>query len=122
MANTDKGDVDISCGSVSTNGLQIPITGTASGAGTTVHTAVAGTDEWDQVTLEGTNVDAASQPFCVEVGGSGAGFQRWFSLRPKSTEVLTSFRVNNGTVVKVFCAGGANLINVAVEVDRYKNT
>lgn len=56
----------------STNGLGIKVTGTATGASVTVHTAIAGTTSFDLVTLWAQNNDAdgETRTLTIEFGGT----------------------------------------------------
>lgn len=54
----------------STNGKGIKVTGTSSGAGVTVHTAVAGTSSIDEVTLWAVNSDTVARTLTLGFGGT----------------------------------------------------
>ena len=57
--------------SESTNGRQIKVTGTATASAVTIHTAVAGTTDWDEVYLFAHNQHTASVILTIEWGGTG---------------------------------------------------
>jgi len=53
----------------STNGRSIKIVATSS-PGTTIHTAVAGTTDWDEIYIFATNTDTATRTLTIEFGGT----------------------------------------------------
>ena len=55
----------------STQGKQIKVVATAT-AGTTIHTAVAGTDDFDEVWLWAVNSDTTNRKLTIEYGGVAA--------------------------------------------------
>jgi len=54
--------------SASTNGKGVKVVATAS-AGTTIHTAVSGTSDWDEVWVYGMNTSGSSVDLTLEFGG-----------------------------------------------------
>jgi len=54
--------------SESSNGRQIKVVATAT-AGTAIHTAVSGEDDWDEVWIWATNFDATDRTLTIEFGG-----------------------------------------------------
>lgn len=55
----------------STNGKPVSITATAT-AGTTIHTAIAGTSAFDEIYAWLTNTDVAARTVTIEFGAAGA--------------------------------------------------
>ena len=54
----------------STNGKNISVTGTSTGASVTVHTATSGTSNLDEIWLYAANTSAAAVVLTVEFGGT----------------------------------------------------
>ena len=52
-----------------TNGKNIKVAATAS-AGTTIHTAVAGTSDMDEIWLYACNTDSSDRKLTIEYGGT----------------------------------------------------
>jgi len=97
----------------STNGKAIKIAATAT-AGTTVHTAVAGTAAYDELYLYLNNTSASAVTYTIEYGGvtdPDCLVGKAVSLPPNSGPILVipGLLINNTLVVAVFC-GTANVV------------
>lgn len=105
----------------STNGKPIKIAATAT-AGTTVHTAIAGTTSFDEIYLWLTNTDTATRTVTIEYGSvtdPDGLIVKALSLPASSPPipVLTGQVLQNGLVVGVF-ASAANVILASGYVNR----
>jgi|TARA_B100000131_G_scaffold306206_1_gene333024 hypothetical protein len=56
--------------SASTNGKQIKVVSTSAGSGTLIHTAVAGTANWDEVWIYANNTSGSDVLLTLEWGGT----------------------------------------------------
>lgn len=97
----------------STNGKPIKIAATST-AGTTVHTAIAGTTSYDEIYLWLTNTDSAARTVTIEFGGvtdPDCLIVKALSLPANSPPIaiLCGQVLQNGLVIGVF-ASAANVI------------
>lgn len=97
----------------STNGKSIKIAATAT-AGTTIHTAVAGTASWDEIYAWFTNTDTSARTISIEYGGVTDPdnlIVKALSLPLSSPPIpiITGQMLQNGLVVGVF-ASAANVV------------
>lgn len=99
----------------STDGRPIPVAAVVT-PGTLVHTAVAGSDDFDEVYLWAANPTNSKKDLTVEWGGvtdPGDHMTKQFSIPAYSPPIpiATGQLVNNGVVVRAFAsvAGGINL-------------
>lgn len=102
----------------STNGRMVQVTQTAT-LGDLLHTAVAGTTNWDSITVYACNNDTSDRDITIEYGGVGAANNIVKTLPAKGGMylLLAAFRLQNGLAVRAF-ASVANVVNCYVEVDR----
>jgi hypothetical protein len=105
----------------STNGKPIKIVATAT-AGTTVHTAIAGTSAFDEIYLWLTNTDTVARTVTIEFGGVTSPDQHivdTYTLPANSPPIpiLTGQVLQNGLVVGVF-ASAANVVIASGYVNR----
>jgi len=103
----------------STNGRGIKVVATAS-AGTTIHTAVAGTADWDEVWLYAQNSDAFSLKLTLEWGGTTSPDDTIEVTIPAEQGlvlVAPGLLLQNELVLKAFAAS-ANLITIHGFVNR----
>ncbi len=102
----------------STNGRGIKVAATSS-AGTTIHTAVSGTTDIDEVWLWASNTDSAAIKLTIEHGGTTAVDDNIVvKVAAESTElVCPGLIMQNGLVIKAF-AGTANKITLVGYVNR----
>lgn len=97
----------------STNGKSIKVAATAT-AGTTIHTAVAGTSSWDEVYAWVTNTSTAPVALTIEFGGTTDPdnlIVKALVIPPSSPPIpiLTGQILQNSLVVGAF-AGTANVL------------
>lgn len=103
----------------STNGRFIQITGTSSGGANTIHTAVSGTSNIDELHIFATNYHTGDATLTIEYGGTGNNNQVKFTLPPNVglIEIIPSFLLQNGLVVKAYADVGS-VINIGGFVNR----
>lgn len=97
----------------STDGKAIKIAATST-AGTTIHTAVAGTTDFDEIWLWAYNGHTASVVLTIEFGGAGVPDQNIvLTIPPKSglIPVVPGLLLQNGMVVAAF-AGTTNVVTI----------
>ena len=94
----------------STNGRGIKVVQTAT-AGTTIHTAVAGTSAWDEIWLYAVNIDTTSRKLTIEWGNAAVDDNIELTIPAESGLVLVvpGLLLQNELVVKAFAAT-ANVI------------
>lgn len=104
--------------SASTNGRQVKVAATAT-AGTTIHTAAAGTTSWDEVWLFATNHHSAAVTLTIEWGGTTSPDDLVkIVLQPLDpTLVIAGAILQNALVVRAF-ATQANLVVIHGYVNR----
>lgn len=105
----------------STNGKQIKITGTTTGAGNTLHTAIATAGCFDDLWLDAYNNDTVSRTLTLQLGGTAQPDDEVsIVIPPKSglLAVLAGRRFSGGVVVKGW-ADAANVVMVGGFVQRY---
>lgn len=105
----------------STNGLPIPVAATAT-PGTLLHTAVAGSGSFDEVTLYASNVTGSAATLTIEWGGvtdPASHIVKAYSIAANSAPVplVTGVPINGGLVIRAF-SGTTNAINVTGFVTR----
>ena len=103
----------------STNGKAIKVAATAT-AGTTIHTAVAGTTDIDQVYLYAMNTDGTDRKLTLEWGGTTAPddlIEVTIPAESGLTLVAPGLPLQNGLIVKAFAAS-ANVITIHGYVHR----
>ncbi len=105
----------------STNGKPVIVVATAT-AGTTIHTAIAGTTSFDEVYMWVSNVTAAAATLTIEWGGvtdPGNHIVKAFSIPANSPPipVVTGQVMNNGLVIGAF-SGTASALNITGFVNR----
>ena len=116
------GDVTPSYGSVSTSGRMIAVAATAT-PGTLLHTAVAGTDEIDSVSLYAVNIDSIARSVTLEIGGTSTSDTCPVTIQPTEglSLIARGIRLNGGVALRAF-ASVANKINIVVCVDTFDLT
>ena len=105
----------------STNGKSIKIAATAT-AGTTIHTAIAGTSSIDEIYLWVTNTDSSARTLTIEWGGVTDPdnlVTKGFIISPNSPPylIVTGLNLQNGLVVAAF-ASVANVLLITGYVNR----
>jgi len=106
-----------------TNGKLIKIVQTAT-AGTTIHTAVVGTTDWDEIWLYAVNNHTADVNLTIEWGDATAPDNNITLAVPFKQGmffVVPGFILQNGLTVKAF-AGTANVISIGGWVNRIATT
>ncbi len=102
-----------------TNGKNIKVAATAT-AGTTVHTAVSGTSDMDEIWLYACNTDSSDRKLTIEYGGATSPDELTeITIEAEAGWVLVcpGLLLQNGLVVKAFAAS-ANVVNVNGFVNR----
>ena len=102
-----------------TNGKNIKVAATAT-AGTTIHTAVSGTSNKDEIWLYACNTDSTDRKLTIEYGGATApDVLTEITITAVSGWVLVcpGLLLQNGLVVKAFAAA-ANVVNINGLVNR----
>ena len=89
-----------------TTGKNIKVVATSS-AGTTIHTAVSGTSNLDEIWLYAMNTDSSDRKLTIEYGGTTSGW----------TLICPGLLLQNGLVVKAFAAA-ANVVVINGFVNR----
>ncbi len=96
-----------------TNGKNIKVAATAT-AGTTIHTAVSGTSNKDEIWLYACNTDSTDRKLTIEYGGATSPDELTeITITAEAGWVLVcpGLLLQNGLVVKAFAAA-ANVVNV----------
>tara|TARA_R100001143_G_C3239932_1_gene78652 strand:- start:107 stop:457 length:351 start_codon:yes stop_codon:yes gene_type:complete len=85
------------------NGLGVKVAATGS-AGTTIHTAVAGGVDWDEVWLYATNTNTTAETLVLQWGGTTAIDNEIRAVIQASETVLVSpgLILRNGLVIKAY--------------------
>ena len=102
-----------------TNGKNIEVAATSS-AGTTIHTAIAGTSDMDEIWLYACNTDGSDRKLTIEYGGATAPDELTeITLTAEAGWVLVcpGLLLQNDLVVKAFAAA-ANVVNINGFVNR----
>lgn len=103
----------------STNGKQIKVSATDT-PGTSVHTAVSSTADYDEIWLWAINQHTADVQITVEWGGTSSPDDNMsVTLLPKAglTLVVPGLVLNNGLSVRIF-ASTANVVMISGFVNR----
>ena len=102
----------------STNGRLIAVTATAT-AGTTIHTAIAGTSSLDEVYLWAINTSASDVLLTIEYGGVGTANEVKFTIPAQVglVDIVTKQLLQNALVIRAYAAT-ASVINVGGYVNR----
>lgn len=103
----------------STNGKGIKVVATAT-AGTTIHTAVAGTSAWDEIWLYAVNSSASAVKLTLEWGEATApdgNIEATIAAEEGLFLVVPGLLLQNGLAVKAFAAT-ANVIIIHGFVNR----
>ena len=102
-----------------TNGKNVKVVATAT-AGTTIHTAVAGTSDMDEVWLYACNTDGTDRKLTLEFGGATAPddlVEVTIGAEAGWVLVCPGILLQNGLVVKAFAAA-ANVVVINGYVNR----
>ena len=104
----------------STDGLAVKVAATAT-PGTTIHTAVTGTSDMDEIFLYANNTSALAVKLTIEWGTETAAdgnIEQTIQPEDGLVLIIPRFRLQNAKVVTAF-AGTANVILITGGVDRY---
>ena len=100
MATITKDDL-----SGSTTGQMIAVAATAS-AGTTIHTAVSGTTNWDEIWIYANNIDSTDRVLTIQWGNTTAiGGHIEYTVVAESglALIIPGLILQNSLVVRAFC-------------------
>lgn len=103
----------------STNGKQIKVAATST-PGTTIHTAVSGTTNLDEIWIYAFNSDSSDRVLTIEWGGTTAPDDNIVVTIPFKAGLLLivpGLVLQNALVIKAFCST-ANVIDVTGFVNR----
>lgn len=98
----------------STNGKSIKVTGTNSAGHVTIHTAVSGTSQLDEIFLFANNTDTVSRTVTFEFGGTTSPDDTIVAVIPPKSGmnlVVPGLLLQNSLVVYAF-ADAANVVTV----------
>ena len=104
----------------STNGKNISVTGNATGSAVTVHTAISGTSNLDEIWLYATNTSAAAVVLTVEFGGTTDQddyIELELAADSGMTLIIPGLLLQNSLLVKAWAASG-DVININGYVNR----
>lgn len=106
----------------STDGRMIAVAATSS-PGTLLHTAVAGSNDIDEINLYAVNTSASDVTLTLEYGGTNASDSMKYTIPGLIgfVEITTKLLLNNGSVVRAY-SGSASAINIGGHVNRITQT
>lgn len=92
----------------STNGRPV-IAAATSSPGTTLHTAVSGTTQFDEITLYANCYAAGTFTLTIELGGTGLNDRivRTMVNGEGTVLLVEGARLNNGAVVRAYCSNSS---------------
>ena len=109
----------------STNGKAVKVAATSGGgSGTTIHTAIAGTADWDEVWMYAVNTSSSAVKLTLEYGTTTAAdgnIEQTIQGESGLVLVVPGLILQNGLVVTAF-AGTANVILIFGYVNRIDNS
>lgn len=97
----------------STDGKGILVTATAIGSGTTIHTAVSGTDDFDVVSLFAYNSDASAIELSIGWGGTTDPdnvIKQTLPAKSGLTLVIADLPIQNSAVIKAAAGTGSKVV------------
>ena len=106
----------------STSGTPIVVSGTNTGTANTIHTAVSGSTDFDEIYVWASNVTAAAATLTIEFGSAtdpGGHIVKGYSVPANSLPypIITGQVLNGGLIVKAF-SGTGSAINITGYVNR----
>lgn len=106
----------------STNGKLIQVTGTATGSADTIHTAVSGTSDIDEISLYAINTSSSDVLVTIEFGGTGTANEIKFNIPGQvgQVQIVEKLILQNSLVVKAYAATGS-VVNIGGYVNRIAN-
>ena len=105
--------------SESTSGKNVKVVATAT-AGTTIHTAVAGASDLDEIWLYACNTDSSDRKLTIEWGGTTSPddlTEVTLTAEAGWVLVVPGLLLNGGLTIKAW-AGSANVVNINGYVNR----
>ena len=105
--------------SESTSGKNVKVVATAT-AGTTIHTAVAGASDLDEIWLYACNTDSSDRKLTIEWGGTTSPddlTEGTLTAEAGWVLVVPGLLLNGGLTIKAW-AGTANVVNINGYVNR----
>ena len=103
----------------STNGKLIKVVATGT-PGTTIHTAVAGTTDFDEVWIYAVNTDTTARKLTIEFGGVAAPddlIEKTIPAEDGLFLIVPGFVLQNANVIRAFAAA-ANVVLIGGFVNR----
>lgn len=106
----------------STNGKLIQVAGTGTGSADTIHTAVSGTTDFDEVSLYAINTSTSDVLVTIEFGGTGTANEIKFTIPGQvgQVQIVEKLLLQNSLVVKAYAATTA-VVNIGGYVNRIAN-
>lgn len=103
----------------STNGRMIQVTATGTGSANTIHTAVSGTENLDEISLYAVNTGASDVLVTIEYGGTGTANEIKFTIPGQvgHVQIVEKLLLQNGLVVRAYAATGS-VVNIGGYVNR----
>lgn len=104
------------------NGLPIKVAATSS-PGTLVHTAISGTNAFDEVWIWVVNNDSADREVCLQWGGTTSpDHEIWYNVLAKDGPkcITPGFILQNGLIIRAYCSTG-NVLQVHGFINRIVN-
>ena len=103
----------------STQGKGIKVTGNGTGSAVTIHTAVSGTTDIDEIWLWAANQHSAAVELTIEWGGTAADDLIVVDVAEEAglVQIAPGIPLQNGLVIKAF-ANSTNVINIFGFVNR----
>lgn len=98
--------------SASTDGQMITVTGTASGAGTRIHTAQSSTTNFDEIWIYATNINVASVNLTIEWGTTGSTNEIKLSIPSQSglTLIIPGLVLQNSATVNAYASVASTIL------------
>lgn len=103
-------------------GQPIKVTATTT-PGTIIHTAIAGTNAWDEVWIWVVNNDSSDRLVCIQYGGTASPDNEiWYNVIAKDGPkcITPGFILQNSLVIRAYCSTG-NVLQVHGFVNRIVN-
>ena len=94
--------------SESSTGKSIDVTGTSSGAAVTVHTAVSGTSDLDEIWIYATNIGTSDAKLTLEWGETDEDGNIEITIPGEAglIQVVPGLLLQDGDIVKAFASAG----------------
>jgi|TARA_R110000824_G_scaffold21078_6_gene78863 hypothetical protein len=95
-----------------TTGMGVKVVATAS-AGTTIHTAVAGTSDWDQIEMFAVNNDTTDRLLTIQWGGTTTvdnDIPRTIPAQSGMVPIVPPTLLQNGLVIRAYAAAANKIV------------